>query len=374
MGRRIATLRTSIGLAVALVLVLAGCGGGNPDPYAVVDQARTASYERIQLNLGFTVEVAAQTDPNFPEFQMPATSINVDPSWILAAAETTTGRFYLRLALPLDALGMGNQGMPFGVPFESIDLEVVNDGTDLYVKSPLLPMMLQGMPTGGVDGPTLADLSGWVRLGSAEGIGALVPMMFGMGLPGVPASVTDVLPAPGDIDALRSLLTELGATIEFVGTESIDGADQLHLKGGLNIVTLVQSERFLSLTGMPRDAIQGIVDQEGNVGVAADIWVNKASGRLSTLRLEVTSLANPVANAAITLRIAEPGPDITFAAPATFADVNLMELLGNPFPVPGVGVGGGDGGSGVQEIPEEVVDDILEDVGNELRSQHPDMP
>lgn len=116
MGRRVGTLRGALGLAIAALLAVAGCGGGNPDPYAVLDQARTANYDRIRVNLGFTVDVAPQLNPNFPDGQMPATSINVDPSLITAAAEITTGRWYVRLAVPLDALGMGNQGIPLGCP------------------------------------------------------------------------------------------------------------------------------------------------------------------------------------------------------------------------------------------------------------------
>ena len=143
MGRRLGTLRGTLGLAVAAVLALAGCGVGNPDPYAVLDQARTANYDRFQVNLGVTVDVQAQTDPNFPENQVPATTINVDPSLITAAADMPTGRWYVRLAVPLDALGMGNQAI--GLPVGSIDLEALSDGTDLYVKSPLLPMAFQGV-------------------------------------------------------------------------------------------------------------------------------------------------------------------------------------------------------------------------------------
>ena len=108
MGRRLGARRSRLGLAIAALLAVAGCGGGNPDPYAVLDQARTANYDRLQVNVGFTVDVAAQLNPNFPDAQMPATSINVDPSLITAAAETKSGRWYVRLAIPLDALGMGN--------------------------------------------------------------------------------------------------------------------------------------------------------------------------------------------------------------------------------------------------------------------------
>jgi hypothetical protein len=346
-GRRLGTLRGTLGLTIAALLVVAGCGVGDPDPYAVLDQARTASYERIQVNLGFTAEVAAQTDPDFPEVQNPATSINVDPTWITAAADTTTGRFYLRLAVPLDALGMGNQGIPFGMPFDAVDLEALNDGTNVFVRSPLLPMALQG-PFGGVGGePIEGDLTGWVRLGSVEALAPLGgSMLFPFGMPGnMPALPALPIPAAGDAAALRTLVSELGGTVEYAGSETVDGVELVHLKGGLNIVKLVQSQHFMNLTGMGRDQLGGIVAMEGKIGVSADIWVNKASGRLATLRIEGTSIEAPAATVAVILKIAEPGPEITFEAPAEFTDVDLEALMGDQFPGLDPTVGGGGGSS-----------------------------
>jgi hypothetical protein len=370
-GTRLGTLRGTLGLAIAALLAVAGCGGANPDPYAVLDQARTASYDRIQVSLGFTAEVDAQTDPNFPEFQVPATSINVDPSWITAAADMPTGRWHVRLAVPLDALGMGNLG-PFGVPFNAIDLEALSDGTDLYAQSPLLPMALQGVGGPAVEG----DLTGWVRLGSVEALAPLGGSMlfpFGLGeAPGLPG--LDVLTAPGDAAALKKFLTELATTVEYAGTEMVEGVELVHLKGGVNIVRLLQSQPFMNLTGMGRDQFGGIAEMEGKIGISADIWVNKASGRLTTIRIEGTSIQAPVATVTLTLRIAEPGPEITFEAPATFTEVDLSDLMGDQFP--GIGIGGGGVAPIATLSPEEqeMIDDILDEVGEELEDGQPTTP
>jgi hypothetical protein len=338
-GRRLGTLRGTLGLAIAALLAVAGCGGANPDPYAVIDQARTANYDRIQVSLGFTAEVAAQTDANFPEIQVPATSINVDPSWITAAADIPTGRWSVRLAVPLDALGMGNLG-PFGLPFDAVDLEALSDGTDLYVKSPLLPMAFQGVGGPPVEG----DVTGWVRLGSVEALAPLGgSMLFPFGMPDDAPALPGALPipSPGDAAALRTLITEVGGTVEYAGTETVNGVELVHLKGGLNIVKLVQSEHFMNLTGMGRDQLQGIVAMEGKIGISTDIWVNKANGRLATLRIEGTSIEAPVATVSLILQITEPGPEITFAAPAEFVEIDLAELIGNPFPGMDPTLGGG---------------------------------
>jgi hypothetical protein len=372
-GRRLGTLRGTLALAIAALLAVAGCGGANPDPYAVLDQARTANYDRIQVSLGFTAEVAAQADPNFP-VQAPAKSINVDPSWITAAADIPTGRWHVRLAVPLDALGMANLG-PFGLPFDAVDLEALSDGTDLYVQSPLLPMYFQGVGGPPVDG----DLTGWVRLGSVEALAPLGGSMlfpFGMGgVPGLPANLP--IPPEGDAAALRTLVTELGGTVEYAGTETVDGVELVHLKGGLNIVKLVQSQQFMDLTGMGRDQLQGIVAMEGRIGISTDIWVNKASGRLTTLRIEGTSIQTPVATIVVTLQVAEPGPEITFEAPAAFTDLDLENLIGNQFPgvgVPGIDVGGGDGFATMSPEEPEIIDDILDEVGEELEDELPTAP
>ena len=337
-GRRLGTLRGTLGLAIAAMLAVAGCGGANPDPYAVLDQARAADYNRIQVNLGFTVEVAAQAVPEFPDMQMPATSINVDPSWITAAAEFSTARWHVRLAVPLDALGMGNQG-PFGMPFDAIDVEALSDGADLYIQSPLLPLMLQG-PFGGGGAPVVGDLTGWVKLGSVEALAPLGgSMLFPFGTGDVPALDGLPIPPPGDAAALKTLLTELGGTVEYAGTETVDGVELVHLTGGVNIVKLVQSEHFVNLTGMGGGQLQGILEMEGKIGISTDIWVNKASGRLTTLRIEGQSIEAPVGRVTVVLQVAEPGPEVTFEAPATFTDVDLEELIGTPFP--GMGIGGG---------------------------------
>ena len=369
MGRRLGTLRGTLGLAIVALLALAGCGGANPDPYAVLDQARTANYDRIQVSLGFTMDVAAQSDPNFPNVQMPATSINVDPSLITAAAEFSTARWSVRLAVPLDALGMGSQG-PFGMPFDAIDLEALSDGSDLYVHSPLLPLMLQG-PFGGDGGvPVEGDLTGWVRLGSVEALAPLGgSMLFPFGIGDVPALPPAFpMPSAGDAAALKTLLTELGGTVEYAGTETLNGVELVHLKGGLNVVKLVQSQHFMNLTGMGRDQLQGILAMEGKIGISTDIWVNKANGRLTTLRIEGTSIEAPVATVTVVLQVAEPGPEVTFDAPAAFADINLEELIGIPFP--GAGVGGGAGAVATMSPEEqEIIDDILDEVEEELEDQ-----
>jgi len=373
-GRRSWASRAVPGLATAITLATAlmACGG-NADPYAVIDQARSATYERFQVNLGFDIEAPPPSIPDMPDLNIPGTSVHVDPATILAAADIPAGRYYLRLAIPVHAFG---QPGGLGIPFETVELEALTDGADVYVKSPLLPMVLQG-PFGAIGGaPVDGDLTGWVRFTGAGELAPMAPALFGFGLFGFGQDI-DVpelpLPSPGEVTALKDLLTEMGATVEFVGTESVDGVELLHLKGGVRIATLAASRPFLTITGMSRDQVQGLVELEGKVGISTEIWVNKATGRLATLRIDGTNDEQPATTVGVILRVGDPGADITFEAPTTFTDVDLSELIGNQ--LPGIGAVGGGGMIGpVEPIPQDEVDRILEEVGEELGNDLPSTP
>jgi hypothetical protein len=366
-GGRLPAVRARLGLVAAVVLAaaLAACGG-NADPYAVLDQARAASYERIQVSLGFDIEAPPPTFPDMPDvpnIDIPGTSIHIDPAWITAAADIPAGRYYVRLAIPVDALG---QNMGLGMPFGSIDLEALTDGTDAYVKSPLLPLYLQG-PFGGVGGvPVEGDLTGWVRFTGAGELGPMAPALLGLGFFGGNMDIPELpLPSPGDVTALKDLLTEMGATVEYAGTETLDGAELVHLKGGVRIATLAGSRAFLTMTGMTREQVQGLLELEGKVGISTDIWVDKATGRLATLRIDGTNAETPATTVTVILRIAQPGAEITFEPPAAFADLDLSDLMGNQFP--GFGMDGGGGVVGpAPTMPQEEIDEILDEVGEQL--------
>ena len=334
------TGRAGIGLLIALIaaLAFAGCGAGNPDPYAVIDQARTATYDRFQVNLGFTLDVDVPSDPAFPNGGGLPIAVNIAPETVMVAADIPAKRFHVRIAIPAGALGQSiGGGLGLGGPGQALDFEALSDGSDVYIKSSFLPMALQG----GINGaPIEGDLTGWVQVAGVDELMALGALAGGapeemFGLPAIPDLP---LPSPGDAASLRTLLTDLGTTIEYVGTENVNGTEQVHLKGGVNLVSLVQSQRFLNLTGMPPDQVQSIAALEGTIGIATEIWVNKSNGRLATLRIDGTSTNEPAVNLTLTVQLAEPGPEITFAAPSTFTELDLAQLIGNP--LGGIGVEG----------------------------------
>ena len=60
-------------------------------------------------------------------------------------------------------------------------------------------------------------------------------MLFPFGMPVEAPALPGALPLPpaGDAAALKTLLTELGGTVEYAGTETVEGVELVHLKGGL---------------------------------------------------------------------------------------------------------------------------------------------
>jgi hypothetical protein len=270
--------------------------------------------------------------------------------------------------VPVNQLGLPPQGL-VGIPVDTIDLEALLAGSDVYVKSSLLPMALQN-GIGGV--PIEGDLTGWVRFGGAGALGPMLPLLVGGGLfgGGGGMEIPELpLPSPGDVSALKSLLNEAGATVEYAGTESLNGVELHHLKGGVRIATLAGSRPFLNFFGMTRDQVQSLIDLEGHVGISTEIWVNKATGRLATLRIDGTNTEPAPTTVAIILRISDPAPDITFDPPATFADVDISKLIQDGFGVGAIG-GGGAVGGGVAvpapTAPQDEIDDILDDIGDEV--------
>jgi len=328
-------------IGAALALVVAACGPGETtDPYGVLDRAITAGWQQVTVNVGFSVDVAAQQQDGVP---IPATSIKVDPSAIAFTVDTTTGKARLALSVPLQALGMEPSALgPLGLLIQSVDGELLFDGESLFAKSALIPMYLQGVG-GQLGGPIKGDLTGWVRLGSKSELDALgggttvLGSLFGAGaLPG-----NLVLPSPGAPASLQAFVEDFGVAATFVGSDSADGVETQHVSGVVNLAKLAESRQLAAFTGFGRDQLQGIFDASKQVTVTADVWIDKGTGRLRTFRLDFNTLAEPVAKVSIVLQLRDPAAGTTFDAPAHFTDVPIVGLLGGPVGAPGTPIDGG---------------------------------
>jgi hypothetical protein len=331
------------GAFLAAAIAIAGCAPGETqNPYAVVDRAIVAGWDRVEVHVGFSIDIPAQANDGFP---VGATSINVDPRSLGFALDGESGRWRLTVALPLDTLGVDEQILGMMAPgIDSIDLDLLFDGASVFVRSPLLPLVLEGAMAGLGEAPE-GDMTGWVRLGGSEALlalGGVVPMP--LTLPNGGQMPTLSLPSPGDLAALEQFLGDLGVAATYVGAEDADGLNTHHLKATLNLARLAESRELARITGFGREQLQGIFDASKEVTVAADVWIDRDTGRLATIRIDAATLDAPSTRVSLIVQLTEPGAGMTFEAPATFAELDLAALIQGS-------IEGGGGGGGVA-VPE----------------------
>jgi hypothetical protein len=319
---------------IAAMLGVAACGPAQTDPYSLLDRAWSAGWDRVQLQLGVTLEVQNQGGDVMP---LP-NNINVDPSAITAIVDTHTGQWRLTLAIPGNAAGLPAL---FGVGVQAVNAEILFDGTNLFAKSDLLPMLLQP----GLGAPPLihGDLSGWVRLGSTTDLGPFLdPANPGAMLPiaaALPGLGALPLPSPGSPATLRQFFEDFGVVAEFKGTEARNGRDAHHVEAGLDITKLARSDRLAALMGWGRDQVQGLTETAQQVAVSSDWWFDKETGRVVSIELNLRTVQAPATHFGATLLLSEPAMVDPFTAPATYTEVPLKDLLG-------IGATGGGGSSG----------------------------
>jgi len=338
------------GLLAITMIALAGCGlGENNDPYALLDKAWSVGWERVEVQVGFNLD----TPNTGGGILMPIPAqIRIDPSSISTIVDTHTGQWRVSVAIPVAALGMDPSmlGGAFDPGFQSIDLEALFDGTNIFVKSPLLPMYLESAV--GASSPIPGDLTGWLKLGSAADLQSLagagnpfLMLPFGGPIPGLAALP---IPTPGNPAGLRELFESIGVVTEYKGTEQRNGRDAHRIAAGLDIEKLAASERFSTLTGMPREQLQGLAQSANQFALAAELWFDKESGRLVGLQLTGQTLQGSIIKATLVVNLSEPADADPFAAPATFVDLPLKDLMEQSM---GGGFGGGFGGGSVPPVP-----------------------
>jgi hypothetical protein len=328
--------RAAILAIIVLALALAGCGfGENHDPYGLLDKAWSVGWDRVQVQVGFNFE--AQNTGGGDVMPIPAQlgNVHLDPGAITAIVDTKTGQWRLAVAISMDAMGINPNLLGGALPFQSIDLEAIYDGSAVYAKSPLLPMWLEPMASG-LGSPITGDLTGWVKLGTASdlepfagGEGSLLAtILLGRGLPDL-GTLPLPLPTPGNAESLRGFFEDLGVVTEYKGTEQRSGVDAYHVAAGLDIAKLAGSSRLATLLGVGREQLQGLTETARQVALSAELWFDKDSGRLVGLLLSGQTLQGSTIKASLVLNLTEPAEADPFAAPATFSDVALKELIGS---------------------------------------------
>lgn len=307
--RRTLTRPATIVVAT-LALIVAACGGATPpantDPYQLAAKTFDASWDQVRVQVGLSGADSSE-------------SISIPPEAIQFSFDSQASKAAIHLAIPVSALGDSASSLAMlGVTGDTLDLDVVFDGQALYAKSQvaagLLPMLLaqsgQQIP---------GDLTGWLRLGTAADFAGL---MGSLGALPSPAASPSFDPALLEPVALKTELEKAGVTLTYAGSEQRNGSDADHLTATLDLKKLAASEFAAQL---PADRLSTLTDAAAQGTVSADLWLDRASGRLSEFDLHVAETGGS-AKFDLTLLIGTPDAN-AFATPEGATDVPIAPLL-----------------------------------------------
>lgn len=308
--RRLARL----GVPLALVALVASACGGNTatpastDPYELAVRALNAPMDQIQVEVGISTSGTSS-------------DIKIDPSAIKIVADTKAGKASVHLSLPSSALGSDLAPLAaMGGAGDTIDLDVLYDGQALYAKSPLaatlLPMLMSQ------SGQTISgDLTGWLRLGTADDFASLASGMGGLpGASATPGASTSVDLASLDATQLKARLDDSGVTLTYAGSENRNGVDADHLTVTVDQQKLTSGPLASELPAQ-LGQVEGLVSGDT---LAADLWLDQSSGRLSELDLHGTGSDGSTMDS--TLLVSVPN-STAFDAPSSYTDVPIVPLL-----------------------------------------------
>jgi hypothetical protein len=295
----------------ALAVAVAACGVASPaaqqnaDPYQLASKSFDASWDQVKLQLGFTTTGSSQ-------------DISLKPEAIQLSLDTKAGKGALHLSIPKSALGpSAAQLTQLGVTGDNLDIDVLFDGQALYAKSPiastLLPMLMAQM------GQTVTgDLTGWLKLGTAQDFAGLAGSLSNLPQASMPAASSFTKPDPA---TLKTRLEQAGVGLTYVGSEQRNGVNADHVAIAIDINKFASSE-FASQ--MPAGQLESFKAAASKGTMSGDVWLDKASGRPSELDLHVAE--NGGAKADVTLLIGSPDAS-AFATPGTATDVPITPML-----------------------------------------------
>ncbi len=302
-------LRRGLALAaLPLALVVAACGAATPsapaaaDAYTAASKVFDAPLERIKINVGVTA-----TGEN---------AIEIKPEAIEVVIDQTAGKGSVHLSIPSKALGSDAAALGALGGGDTIDVDALFDGQGLYVKSPLAAALLPFLAMQGVQVPT-GDLSGWLKLGTAEELSGITGMMGEM-----PEASENPANELKDLDPaeLKQQLEDAGVTVTVVGREQRNGVDSEHLLLNVDLKKLEASE----LAGkLPTDQLPGLGDAAASGTLTADVWLDATTGRPNEIAIHASDGTD---KADITVLVSDPGA-VSLDAPATFVEVPIAPLI-----------------------------------------------
>jgi hypothetical protein len=299
-------------LLVLVMLVAAACGASaTPSPadaYQAAARAIKAPMDQIKIQVG-VASTGGTTD------------ISIDPGAIQLVLDTKAGKANVHLSLPVAALGSdATQLLALGLTGDTLDLDLIYDGSALYAKSPLAATLLP-LLSAQSGSPITGDLTGWLRLGTADDFASLADL-FGAtasGAPNASAAPSDL--ANLDPGQLKTELENAGVVITYVGTENRNGVDSDHLTLTVDPAKLASSPLTSELPGSQLGQIQDLTSGDT---LSADVWLDQSDGRLNEADLHIGSSDGSKTDVTILVSV----PDSTaFDAPSDYTDVPVMPLL-----------------------------------------------
>ncbi|NJD26877.1 MAG: hypothetical protein FIA92_01100 [Chloroflexi bacterium] len=301
-------MRKFLVLVAVLAAMVAACGGQaavTNDPYELVHRAQSATWERVQVDVGINV--------SGPE------TISIDPSAMRFAIDTTAGKANIHVAFPIAALGdAASEIRALGITGDTLDIDVIFDGEALYAKSAALGNVFAALMVQAGEIPS-GDMTGWLQLLSKADLESLGSLGGGLS----PVPVPDDLPIPSgaDVGTIKTSLEEMGITLTYVGTGSRNGVDADHVSVAVDLAKLAESE---FVKGMD----SGDLDLDPSDGtLSGDLWFERSNGRLIGVDIHAASTTDTTEKADITINLHDPDAGVSFDAPASFVEVPLMELI-----------------------------------------------
>ena len=296
--------------AVPLALVVAACGATPSAPtaapvadaYTAAGKVFDAPLDRVKINVGVT----ATGDE----------AIEIKPEAIELVIDQTAGKGSVHLSIPAKALGSDAAALGALGGGDTIDIDALFDGQGVYVKSPLAATLLTFLAMQGMQLPS-GDLSGWLKLGTAEELSGITGMLGEMPeASGNPANeLKDLDPAE-----LKQKLEDAGVTVTVVGREQRNGVDSDHL---LLNVDLKKLEASGLADQLPTDQVPGLGEAAATGTLSADVWLDASTGRPNEIAIHA---ADGTDKADITILVSDPG-DVSLEAPASFVEVPIAPLL-----------------------------------------------
>jgi uncharacterized glyoxalase superfamily protein PhnB len=291
---------------VAVAVLAAGCGGiaSAADPYEVLSASTKAAWNPIQVNVGLTVTVNG-------------TTISLDPSDMAFVLDTTAGKGAVHISLPAAGLGLPAGALDsLGIDGDSLDFDVVYAGDALYARSALLKPSLTLIlgPTGKLPA---GDLTGWLKLGTAEELAALAALSGGM------AATPSAVPSLSG-QLVKQEFEAVGISLTSAGTEKRNGVDAHHITVAIDTAKMLANPSFAAGAGPEFNQVAATLNA---VTLSGDLWVDQATSRIIEGGIHVVSTANTAQVGDVKVTVRDPDGSVSLDAPTSSVEVPLGTLM-----------------------------------------------